>query len=300
MVTFQRDRKAVDALFQEAVSAIDAGDLASLARLLNEHPRLVRERLRAPGDWLRDTIGPALRNFFRDPYLLWFVAEDPKRNGTLPKNVRAVTRTIVQAAQREGVPTLQEQLDYALKLVAWSGVAADCGVQLDLIDELVDAGASPVGVPDAALVNGHVEAAARLVERGAPLTLSSALGLKRLDEAEQLAKSATAREKQGAFVLAALNGNAEALKLMIDLGVDINDPSPDLYAHATPLHHAVCSGSLEAVKVLVEAGAGLHTKDKAEHATPLGWAEYYQGNVATEERVKRYAAIAAYLRGREG
>jgi len=28
----------------------------------------------------------------------------------------------------------------------------------------------------------------------------------------------------------------------------------DVYAHGTPLHHAVSSGSLEAVQVLVEAG----------------------------------------------
>jgi peptide-methionine (S)-S-oxide reductase len=36
----------------------------------------------------------------------------------------------------------------------------------------------------------------------------------------------------------------------------------------------VYSGSLDAVKVLVEAGADLDTKDTIYEGTPLGWAEY--------------------------
>jgi hypothetical protein len=34
-----------DPLFRQAVSAIDAGDVIALERLLTAHPRLVRERL---------------------------------------------------------------------------------------------------------------------------------------------------------------------------------------------------------------------------------------------------------------
>ncbi|MBI3320033.1 MAG: ankyrin repeat domain-containing protein [Candidatus Omnitrophica bacterium] len=114
------------------------------------------------------------------------------------------------------------------------------------------------------------------------------------------AQTASAREKQMGLVLAALNGKAKALATLIGLGVDQNAPSPDLYSHANPLHHAVCSGSLDAVKVLVEAGAELGTRDKAENATPLGWAEYYQGERERDERGQRYAEIAAYLREKEG
>jgi hypothetical protein len=54
-------------------------------------------------------------------------------------------------------------------------------------------------------------------------------------------------------------------------------PSTHLYAHATPLHHGVCSGSLDAVKALVEAGAELYARDTVYQGTPLGWAEHYQG-----------------------
>jgi hypothetical protein len=214
----------------------------------------------------------------------------------LPANIAQVARTIIQAAKREGVDSLQEQLDYALRLVSWSWVARECDVQIELIDVLVGAGSALEGSADAAIFNRNYAAAEHLLEKGAPLTLSTALVLERWDDATRLARTASGRAKQNALVLAALHGKVEALRKMLDLGVDVNACSIDIYAHATPLHHAVCSGSLEAVKVLVEAGAELGTRDTAENATPLGWAEYYQGEKKHANDKKRYAEIAAYLR----
>ena len=89
-----KDSAVLDASFREAVSAIDRGDVATLQRLVAANPALVRERLESPGPWLRDMIGRALDGFFRRPYLLWFVAEDPVRNGRLPENIAAVARAI--------------------------------------------------------------------------------------------------------------------------------------------------------------------------------------------------------------
>ncbi|MFY9820469.1 MAG: hypothetical protein WAM82_03755 [Thermoanaerobaculia bacterium] len=216
------EARRLDALFHEAVTAMDTGDVATLEQLLAAHPRLVRERLGSPGAWLRDRVGGALDGFFRQPYLLWFVAEDPVRNGKLPENAAEVARAILQAAQREGADHLQEQLDYALRLVCWSWIARECGVQTRLIDVLVDAGASPDGRTvyegrfgthsDAAIYNGNFAAAEQLLRRGAPLTLSTALCLGRWDDAERLAQAATLEERQDAFVQAALLGNAEALR----------------------------------------------------------------------------------------
>src|SRR3989442_85995 len=206
------DDEHLDSLFRDAVSAIDAGDVAELERLLTAHPELARERLQSPGGWLRDKVGGALDGFFRQPYLLWFVAEDPVRNGKLPGNIAAVARTIIDAARRKGVPSLQEQLDYAVTLVSCSWIARQCGVQLALLDVLLDAGA-------------------------------------------------------------AADGN--------------------------PVHLAVCSGSVEAVQVLVEAGAALGTKDSAWDGTPLGWAEHYiEQTKGKDTGSKAYPAIAAYLRAR--
>jgi peptide-methionine (S)-S-oxide reductase len=100
-------------------------------------------------------------------------------------------------------------------------------------------------------------------------------------------------------VLAALNGKAEALTQLLALGVDLNAYSTDIYTHATALHHAVCSGSLKAVKVLVEGGADLGTRDRAWNGTPLDWAEYYTREAKGDDVRKPYPEIAAYLRERE-
>lgn len=294
------DFESLDAHFRDAVSAIDAGDVVRLEHLVTAHPELVRERLASPGAWLRQAVGGAVEGFFQRPYLLWFVAEDPVRNAQLPANIAAVARAIIDAARREHASTLQEQLDYTLTLVSWSWIARQCGVQIDLIDVLVDAGAVTDGNPNNALVNGNFAAADHLVKRGAKLTLAAALCLGRWDDVDHLLTSASEQQRQFAFVLSALNGKAAALRRMIRAGVDLNAPSADLYSHGTPLHHAVSSGSLEAVEVLVEAGAKLDTKDSAWGGTPPGWAEYYLGEGQGDRRGNQYTEIASYLRAHAG
>jgi hypothetical protein len=262
----------IDSLFQQAVAAIDSGDQQELEQLLKAHPFLVGDRLDAPGSWLRDKVGKALDGFFRQPYLLWFVAEDPVRNGKLPANIAAITRTITRAAIQQQVPDMQQQLDHALLLVGWSWIAKECGVQIQLIDALLDAGASPDGVPNNALVNGHFAAAEHLVSRGAPMTLASALCLEHWEAVPSLLQTSNSGQRQFSLILAALNGKAAALRKLIDFGVDLNERCPDLYPHSTALHQAALSGSLEAVKVLVEAGADQGAKDTLWDGTPLDWA----------------------------
>jgi ankyrin repeat protein len=286
---------ALDDHFRDAVAAIDGGDVTALERLLVETPALARERLEEPGAWLRDVVGNALDGFFARPYLLWFVAEDPVRNGRLPANIADIARVIIDAARRDRAPNLEEQLDYCLALVSWSWIARESGVQIALVDVLVDAGANPAGNCENALVNGNVGAAKRLLERGAPITLATALCLGRWSDADRLIPAASPEQKQFAFVLSALNGQSDALRRLIDSGVDVNAPSADLFSHATPVHHAVASGSLDAVRVLVEGGADLTRKDSAWGGTPLGWAQHYLK--AEDAGGKDYAAIADYILG---
>lgn len=285
-----------DEAFRVAVAAIDAGDVARLEQLLAVTPALAHQRLDQPGAWLRDRIGHAADGFFARPYLLWFVAEDPVRNGTLPPNIADVARAIIDAARRAGAPNLQEQLDYALSLVSWSWIARQCGVQLALIDALADAGAALDGNPDNALVNRNTEAAAHLIARGARVTLAAALCLGRWTDVDRLLLTANEKQKSFALVLAALNGNAEGMRRMTQSGVNLDAPSSDLYAHGTPLHHAVSSGSFDAVRVLVDAGANRHAVDTAWNGTPLGWAEHYVSEANPDHSGREYAAIAEYLR----
>jgi peptide-methionine (S)-S-oxide reductase len=291
------DPSGLQESFRQAVAAVDAGDVEALRRLLDARPQLVSERLDEAPAWLREQIGDAADGFFARPYLLWFTAEDPLRNGRLPDNISEVMRTIIEAARREQVPSLAEQLDSTLQLVCWSGVAASSGLQPAMIDALLDAGASPAANADNALVNRHLAAAEHLVARGGVLTFAAALCLDRWDEVPRLAAAATPGARQFALVLAALNGKAAAVKWLLDSGAPVNEPSPDLYSHGTPLHHAVCSGSLDTVEVLIGAGADPTRMDTAWHATPLDWAEHYRETAAPGLR-DRYTAIASYLRAR--
>lgn len=290
------DSELLDRSFQQAVAAIDAGDAFTLERLLAEHPRLVRDRLASPGEWLRNQIGAALDGFFRNPYLLWFVTEDAVRTGQLSINVAEVARVIIQAARRAGATDLPQQLDSTLHFTVCSPIGREDGRQLELLDVLIDAGASTDGGPVQALICHNLGAAQHLLQRGAKVTLPAAVCLERWDDVERLAPGASATDNQVALGLAALNGKSEALARLLPLGVDLNAFTSGFYTHATPLHHAVWSGSLDAVKVLVEAGANLTTKDRAEHATPLGWAEYAETLPEKATRGKQYREIAAYLR----
>jgi peptide-methionine (S)-S-oxide reductase len=267
-----------DPLFREAVTAIDAGDVSALERLLAEQPDLVRARANCG------------EGYFRNPYLLWFVAENPIRNGRLPGNIARVARTILETAEREEVGNLREQRDYALALVCSGRVARECGVQAELIDVLGDAGADPNGAMAPALAHREIAAAERLLERGAKLTLPAAVCIGRMADVTRLGPQASAEDRQTALACAALYGQPQAVATLIGLGVDVNAYAPaEIHPHATPLHHAVDSGSLDAVKVLVEAGAALGTKDRLHQGTPLDWADY----LGRKE-------IAAYLREKEG
>jgi Ankyrin repeats (3 copies) len=266
-------------LFREAVSAIDTGDVGALERLLAAHPELVRDRLE------EEEGGEA---YFRRPYLLWFVAENPIRAGKLSQNIVQVTRAILEAAERQG--SLREQIDYALELVCSGRVARESGAQGELIDLLCGAGADPNLALVPALAHRELAAAERLLERGAGLTLLAAVCMERADDFAHLAPVASTEERQSAFAGAALYGRAQPLALLINLGVELNAYNPaGFHPHGTALHHAVDSGSLDTVRALVEAGADLGTRDRAHQGTPLDWADYLQ-----------HPEIAAYLREKKG
>ena len=265
-----------DPLFREAIGAIDAGDISGLERLLAAHPRLVHDRLDSG------------EGYFRNPYLLWFVAENPVRNGKLPANIAEVTRTILRAAKSDGAETYQEQIDYALALVCSGRVPRESGLQRQLIDVFVDSGARPDGALLPALAHREIAAVERLLERGAALTLPAAVGTRRISDIERLGRTASAEERQVALAAAALYGDAGTLGDLIAFGVDLNAYSPTgFHPHATALHHAVDSGSLDAARTLVESGAHLDARDRLYQGTPLDWADHLH---RTE--------IASYLRGR--
>jgi ankyrin repeat protein len=141
-----------------------------------------------------------------------------------------------------------------------------------------------------------------LLAAGAPfrddsMTLAAAICLDRAADIERLSRSAGGDEKQIALAAAAFHGKVPGLRLLIGLGADLDAVNPGLQ-HAAPLHNAVTSGSLAAVKTLVEAGARLDTRDIGYRLTPLDWAEWHVREATRARDAREYAEIAAYLRDR--
>ncbi|MDB5141212.1 MAG: Peptide-methionine (S)-S-oxide reductase [Mucilaginibacter sp.] len=276
-----------DITVQQAITAIDSGKTAELMELIELHPDLVVDRLQNNGD-----------GYFKNPYLLWFVADNPIRIAQLPHNILEVTRLLLQVAKNKAPDTYKYQVDYALGLVASGRVPRECGVQIAMIDLLLDAGASPNSAM-AALANGNVDAAQHLVDRGDNLTLALAVCLESIDDINHLAASASEDEKLTALATAAFYGKANMVKRLLEIGVNPNGFPKDnsgFHGHATPLHQAVSSGSLDSVKLLVEAGASLYVTDKIYNGTPQGWAAHMQSDDSNDESRKRsFGLIKTFL-----
>ncbi len=279
-----------DKLFEQAIAAVDSGNIAQLESLIRQYPFLVTGRLQT-----------AVEGYFKDPYLIWFVADNPIRNSRLPPNILEVTRLLVDAIKRQAPDTYQHQIDYTLGLVATGRIPRECGVQIALIDLLIDAGAKP-GNGMAAFANGNIEAARHLIQRGGMLSLAAAVCLGRTGDIGRLAAQAGSDEKLTAMAAAGFFGQTEMLKLLLSMGASPNGYPPGssgFHTHATPLHQAVASGSLDAVRLLAEAGSRLDVADKIYEGTPLDWALHLAADDEYDEAARRkYALITEYLQGR--
>jgi hypothetical protein len=261
-----------DPLFSKAVYAIDHGDEQTLAKLLETHPHLLSERLPAPTD-----------GYFKEPYLLWFVAENPVRNDKLPKNIADVTRLIIDRAKKNGVASLQDQINYTLALVCSGRVSREHHVQAELIDILVEHGGRPDDAIKAALHHKEVDAMKRLVDHHAQITLPVAIGLKQTSKIQSLINSATREELQNGLTAAAYYGDPDSMKQLLSLDLDVNAWNQEgFHSHSTALHQAVWSGSLDAVKMLIDGGADPRIKDKVYNASSLSWAVHCQQPVVEQ------------------
>jgi len=284
METFEID----DPLFREAVDAIDLGNTVELKALLEKYPQLIRDRLNRP-----------TKDYFEHPYLMWFVADNPIRNGKLPDNIVDVTRLLIDKAKLQAPESFKHQVDYTLGLVATGRTPRESGSQIELLDLLIDAGASP-GNGIGALAHGNFEAAKHLIERGGTLTLTAAVCLDMENEIHRLVKEAGKAELQTALIAAAFYARVPAMKILLEAGADPNgytDRNSGFHSHATALHQAVYSGSLEAVKTLTDAGARLDLTDHVYQGTPPGWANYLQRETENETEKNKYKTIENYLAG---
>jgi len=261
-----------DATFRRAVDLLDAGDVSGLRAHLKQHPRLVHQRVVFEGG-----------NYFHNPALLEFVAENPVRHGKLPKNIVQIAQAILDA----GVE--REALNETLMLVATGSVPRECRVQIPLINLLCDYGADPDSALEATALHEELESLEALIARGARVNLPIAAALGRDDDFRQLLPRADGRARHLALALASQFGRVEIVRLLLDAGEDPNRYNPvGGHSHTTPLHQAAGAGFDELVRLLVERGARADLKDILWQATPAGWAQHVG-----------WTEIEAYLRARE-
>ena len=258
--------------FRRAVEFLDAGDAEGLRAHLKRHRDLARRHVAFEGG-----------NYFRNPTVLEFVAENPVRHGKLPKNIVEITKVILDAGVEES------SLNETLMLVATGRISRECGVQMDLINWLCDRGADPDSAAETAAILFELQAVDALLARGARITLPLAAALGRTEDARRLLPNAGPEKRHLALAIASHYGHLEIVGLLLDAGEDPNRFNPvGGHSHSTPLHQAAGNGHLDVVKLLVECGARLDVKDIVFGGTPAGWAAY-----AGKKEVE------VYLRARE-
>ena len=200
----------------------------------------------------------------------------------------------------------------ALHVAAWRGRAETVRLLINRgapLETTIKSGHTPLDMALLALTEQSewtpndysIEIAQLLLDAGAKLhpeklTLAAAICLDRSADVERLARNATADDKQKALSAAAYNGKVEGIRTALRLGAIANAHNKGLNPFATPLHNAVNSGSFDAVKLIVEAGGDVGTRDAWWHATPLDWAEWYLRESTRGGPPRQYAEIVAYLR----
>jgi ankyrin repeat protein len=261
LAVLDRDR-IDDPSFRAAVKALQRGDTRRLGRLIDAEPRLLRERILGPEAYRKATR----HQYFRDPKLFWFIANNPTLLKRMPDNMVEVAETMIA----RGVE--QADLDYALELVMTSAPARDQGLQGPLIACLVKAGAvAGMQAIDSTLAHWELDPVRQLLAAGLPMTAAMAAALGEIDRLPALLAEASPEEVQRTLGLAVINRQNAAARLALESGADPNGFLP-VHAHSLPLHQAAIDENIELMALLLARGARTDVPDKLWGATPLDWA----------------------------
>src|SRR5262249_4617955 len=260
--------------FETAADAIVDGDLAALRKLLGENPELAQARS------TREHRSTLLH------YVSANGVEDFRQK--TPKNIVEITKLLLAA----GADVNAESDAYGgrsttLGLTATSYHPEAAGVQLPLMQLLIDHGALIDGPDGGSAVNGCLhngrgEAAEFLASRGARLDLEGAAGVGRLDVVKSffnhdgsLKPTATQEQMKDGFTWACWFGRTAVVEFLLQHGMAV---SAKLRQRGeTGLHCAAFGGHAVTVRLLLERGAPVNVKDKEFESTPLGWALYAWG-----------------------
>ena len=270
--------------FEQAVDAIVAGDLPALERLLARDPSLVRAR---------SSRG-------HHATLLHYVSANGVENyrQQTPADIVAIARRLLEAgAEVDAEADVYGGGATPLGLVVTSAHPRKAGVQNQLADLLLDRGARlDPGAVRSCLMNGCPEAAAHLVERGAPVGLEEAAGIGRLDllaphfDPPAVVPPAAAA---AALMMASWYDRREVVTFLLDRGVDVGARAPK--DGNTALHIAAYQGSAPLVELLLARGAPVNVNDAVYGTPPLVWALHawlVDGREGDHPRVLRLLAGA--------
>jgi len=278
--------------FELAADAIVSGDLATLKKLLSKDGELAHARS---------------TRVHRAPLIHYVAAngvEDFRQK--TPRNIVQITQALLDAgAEVDATSMAYGGPSTALGLAATSYHPAKAGVQLELLDVLLKAGACINGPPGgwsplvAALHNGRGQAALFLADRGASLDLEGAAGTGRIDAMAlymtnegTLQAGATQEQLNYGFLWACEYGHANTVKFLLDRGFR---PDRNFKQRETGLHWAAFGGHADIVDLLLKANAPVNGKDERFGGTPLGWAIYGWANPAPELESGHYYEVVELL-----
>ena len=275
----------MDVTFELAADAVVAGDLARIGRLLNENASPDGGLIRARSSRKHHAT------------LLHYVSangvEDFRQ--VTPANAVAVARLLIEAgAEVDALAEMYGGRCATLELVATSGHPARAGVQIPLLEVLLDHGAAIEGPPGAkrplksALFGTRVEAARFLAARGAHIDLTAAAGLGRLDLLQtffhddgSLKPPATPAELNEGFICACIHGHQQAVEFLLDRGADLRT---NAITGQTGLHQAVLGCHADLMRFLIDRGAPLEIRNRFG-GTVLGQAVW---SLINSEHGERY------------
>jgi hypothetical protein len=247
----------VDPRFERAADAIVEGDAAALRVLVADEPSLARAR--SP--------------FAHHATLLQHVAAngiEVSRQWQSPANAVEIAKILLEAGAEPDATcdayAPPPGASTAMTLLVSSSHPAMAGVQVALVEALLDAGACVDGLPtqpetaiETAVRFGYPAAAEALARRGARVdNVVVAAGLGRLDLVERLAGSAPGRRVDEAFRLACTLGRTEIARFLLQKGADAASQDNQGF---TGLHWAAFHGHADTVAILLEPGAPLEVKN---------------------------------------
>lgn len=272
--------------FDEALAALDAGDVERLGALISADPSLVRART---------NLAPPY-HYFTGATLLHHVAGNPGRDNPLPENIIDVARLLLDRGADVLAVTLGPNGGDTMGLLTTSAQASNRRLTGPLMDLLLERGArldvTSDGCMDGSLANHAPRAAEKMIDLGARPDLFAVAALGRVDLLPALfdedgtllslprrhGKEMSSRDAIGlAMLYAYVRQQPDAVDFLLEKDGNWNMTGVN---NGAALHRAAWSGDLEMVQRLVAKGADISNRDNPFVSTPLGWAEHNeQGEV---------------------